>query len=93
MSLNLLGAFFLKHDIYIMHIFVTYIKYIFSTPKLYTASPVIHESELFPRHSSHTALLTSVYHQNHNFKCALNTDIIVKFVDPIKHNSSINNAH
>jgi hypothetical protein len=74
MSLHLLGVVF-KHDIYIMHVVVTCIKYILSTAKLYTASPVTHESKLFPHHSSHTALLTSVYHQNHYFKCEFDTDI------------------
>lgn len=75
-----------------MHVFVTCIKYIFFAAKLCTASPLTHKSELFSLHSSYTALLASVYHQHHYFKCEINTDIKVKFVDPIEHNSSINNA-
>ena len=69
-----------------------YKRHIFKN-KLHTAWPATRDLKLFLRHSSIKALLTSVYHQNHNLKFVFNTDIKLKFGDPKRHNSDIKNAH
>jgi hypothetical protein len=91
---HFISRLFLKtRHIHSVQTYNVYIRYTISTAKLNTASAVTHESKLSARRSSCTALLTSLFHQNHNYMCARDRDIKLKFGDLIGHNSSIKTAH